>query len=279
MKKIIVPVDFSEYSENALRTAAFLAKQKEAEVLAVHMLELSNAVISQSESAVQQEMVFYLKLAEKRFNEFLQKEYLSDVKVTPIIKHFKIFSELDDLAKNEEADLIIMGSKGVGGVKEILVGSNTEKVIRHAHVPVLVIKEEPIASKIEKVLFACDFSDEDVEPYMKAKKFFKNLDAKIEILYVSTPNSKFKSSKELEDRMMHFFNQTDEKHQDSIPKVKMVSDYSVEKGVFYYANKENSDILVVATHGRKGITHFFEGSISEDIANHSKLPVLSFKVQ
>lgn len=278
MKKIIVPVDFSEYSENALQTAAFLAKKSEAEILVVHMLELSNAVLSQSESYLQQEMLFYLKMTEKKLAEFLQKDYLSNIKVTPIIKHFKIFSEIDQLARNENADMIVMGSKGASGLKEMFIGSNTEKVIRYAHVPVLVIKEEPVIKQIEKILFACDFSDDDVKPYMEAKKFLKKFNADIEMIYVSTPTSKFKSTKELEEKMKRFFSQTNESYEESAQKVKIVSDYSVEKGVFYYANKINSDVLVVATHGRKGIAHFFEGSISEDIANHSKSPVMSFKI-
>lgn len=278
MKKIIVPVDFSEYSENALQTAAFLAKKSDAEVLVVHMLELSNAVLSRSESYLQQEMLFYLQMSEKKLAEFLEKEYLSGIKVTPIIKHFKIFSEIDQLARNEGADLIVMGSKGASGLKEMFIGSNTEKVIRYAHVPVLVIKEEPIIKHIDKVLFACDFSDDDAKPYVEAKEFLKKFNADMELVYVSTPTSKFKSTKELEERMKRFFNQANESYDESVHKVKIISDYSVEKGVFYYADKINSDALVVATHGRKGIAHFFEGSISEDIANHSKLPVLSFKI-
>ena len=278
MKKIIVPVDFSEYSEKALQTAVFFAKETNAEIVVVHMLELSNAVLSQSESYIQQEMLFYLELTEKKLAEFLKKDYLSGVKVTPIIKHFKIFSEIDLLAREEKADLIIMGSKGVSGLKEMFIGSNTEKVIRYTHIPVLVIKEKPITEKIEKVLFACDFSDDDVKSYMKAKTFFNGLKTEVELIYVSTPTSKFKSTKELEERMERFFKQTNESAKEGMKKVKIVSDYSVERGVFYYADKIDVDVLVVATHGRKGVAHFFEGSISEDIANHSKLPVMSFKI-
>lgn len=277
MKKIIVPVDFSIYSENALKTAAFLAKESQAEIIVVHMLELSNATVNQSESYAQQETVFYLKLAEKRFNKFLQKDFLTGVKVTPIIKHFKIFSELDQLAREENADLIVMGSKGTSGLSEMFIGSNTEKVIRYAHVPVLVVKEIAITQKIENAVFACDFSDDDVAPYLEAKTFFEKLNCNLELVYVSTPTTKFKSTKEIEEKMTVFFNKTN-KDASEISKVKIISDYSVEKGVLYYANKSKADILTVATHGRKGISHFFEGSISEDIANHSKLPVLSFKI-
>ncbi len=277
MKKIIVPVDFSIHSENALQTAAFLAKQSNAEIIVVHMLELSNAIINQSDNSSQQETFFYLKLAEKKFNAFLKKDYLSDVKVTPIIKHFKIFSELDELAREENVDFIIMGSKGSDGLKEMFIGSNTEKVIRYAHVPVLVVKEKPITKKIEKVIFACDFSNDDVAPYIEAKTFFKKLGCDMQLVYVSTPSTKFNSSKEVEEKMIAFFDKTNE-DSSKIEDVKIIFDYTVEKGVLYFADKDNSDIVAVATHGRKGISHFFEGSISEDIANHSKLPIVSFKI-
>ncbi|WBX73112.1 universal stress protein [Tenacibaculum pacificus] len=278
MKKIIVPVDFSIHSENALKTAAFLAKKNNTEIIAVHMLELSNAVINQSEMSSQNETIFYLKLAEKRFTEFLKKDYLSDLKVTPIIKHFKVFSELDALAQEENADLLVIGSKGTSGLEEIFIGSNTEKVIRYANRPVLVVKEEAITSKVEKVVFARDFSNDDVAPYLKAKAFFGKLNCDLQLIYVNTPTAKFKSSLEITAKMQLFFEAANEdvtKAKD----VKIIADYSVEDGVLYYANKSNADIIAVATHGRKGISHFFEGSISEDIANHSALPIISFKIQ
>ena len=277
MKKIIVPVDFSIHSENALQTAAFLAKKNNAEVVVVHMLELSNALVNQSDAFYNQETFFYLKLAEKKFKEFLQKEYLSDIKVTPIIKHFKIFSELDQLAREENVDLIVMGSKGADGLKEMFIGSNTEKVIRHAHVPVLVVKEKAIAKRIEKIVFACDFSDDDVTPYLEAKTFFKKTGGTIQLVYVSTPSTKFKSSREIEEKMKQFFEKANE-DASAIEKVEIVFDYTVENGVLYFANKSDADVIAVATHGKKGVSHFFEGSISEDIANHSKLPIISFKI-
>jgi len=277
MNKIIVPIDFSIYSENALQTAAYLAKEKNAEIIAVHMLEISNAMVTQTETYAQQEAIFLLKLAEKKFTKFLEKEYLSDINVTPVIKHFKIFSELDTLAREEDADLIIMGSKGTSGLEEMFIGSNTEKVIRYAHTPVLVVKEEPITKQIEKVVFACDFTQDDVAPYLKAKTFFEKLNCNLELVYISTPTTKFKSTKELEEKMKFFFAKINE-DESAIDKVKIISDYTVEKGVLYYANRSKADVIALASHGRKGVSHFFEGSISEDIANHSKLPIISFKI-
>ena len=71
MKKIIVPIDFSEHSEFALETASVFARKYNAEILALHMLELSNAVFSSAESEMEVETVFYLKLAEQKFQKFL----------------------------------------------------------------------------------------------------------------------------------------------------------------------------------------------------------------
>lgn len=277
MKKIIVPIDFSEHSEYALETAAVLAKKYDAEILALHMLELSNALISNAENLQQEETVFYLKLAEKRFQDFLDKDYLKDIKVTPLVKHFKVFSEVSEVAKEHGADLIVMGSHGASGLKEVLVGSNTEKVVRHSNIPVLVIKENPILTDFENVIFASDFSEEAIKPYLNASRMFEVLDAKMHLVYVNLPDNRFKSSVEIEKRVAGFLKAA-EGNIDRMKEVAYVNDYSIEKGVLNYSNVIGADLVAVATHGRKGLAHFFEGSISEDIANHSTLPVMTFKI-
>ena len=77
MKKIIVPVDFSKQSDHALQYAAGIAKKYDCEILALHMLELSPALLTNSEITPSENTVFLLKLAEKRFGEFLDKDYLA----------------------------------------------------------------------------------------------------------------------------------------------------------------------------------------------------------
>ena len=57
-----------------------------------------------------------------------------------------------------------------------------------------------------------------------------------------------------------------------------VSDYSIERGIFNHANEVQADLIAIPTHGRSGIAHFFKGSIGEDVVNHAKLPVITFKV-
>lgn len=278
MKKIIVPVDFSEISENALKSAAFLAKKSNSELIIVHMLELSSSLINQSESYSQEQAIFYLKLAEKKFNEFLDKDYLEDINVKPIIRHYKILSELNNIAKEEEADLIVMGSHGVTSLKDQFIGSNTEKVVRNSNIPVLVIKGVPVTTDFMSAVFACNFLEEDVKPYLKAKNFLtENLGCKLQLLNVNTPYGKFKSTRERHEKVSKFLVKAEE-NAELLKDVAFIADYSVEKGILEYANLNGSDLIIMATHGRKGLNHFFEGSISEDVANHSTLPVLTFKI-
>ena len=54
--------------------------------------------------------------------------------------------------------------------------------------------------------------------------------------------------------------------------------YTVEEGVYGYSTLINADAIAMPTHGRRGLAHFFSGSISEDLVNHSKLPVVTFKM-
>jgi nucleotide-binding universal stress UspA family protein len=277
MKKIIVPVDFSNHSEFALKAAAILAKKHNAEILALHMLEIGAVTMSESAVQLQEMTIFHLKLAEKNFNNFLKKEYLEGIKITPIIKHFKVFSEVNTIAENHNADIIVMGSHGSSGFKEIFVGSNTEKVVRSSNVPVLVVKNEQESLNFDDVVFALDFSEESVEAYMNAMKVLNVLVENIHLVHINTPFTDFMSSNEIEKKVVSFL----EKAEGNISKlntINYVADYTIEKGIFNFSNVVGGDLIAVITHGRKGFAHYFSGSVSEDVTNHSTLPVITFKM-
>jgi len=273
MKKIIVPLDFSEQSEYALKVAVSLAKKHGSEILALHMLELNQAMITSSEGFHPEQTVFLIKLAEKRFREFLDKPYVKNIKLTPIIKHYKVFSEVNEVAKENNAELIVMGSHGSDGLKEIFVGSNAEKVVRNADIPVLVIKNEIENFKIDRFVFASDFKQENLAAFQKAKAFAALLSAEMDLVYINTPGDSFLSSHDTYERINEFLAKANVGLE-----VDIYNDYSVEKGILNYSENSGADLIAIPTHGRKGLSHFFMGSIGEDVANHSKIPVVTFKI-
>lgn len=277
MKKIIVPIDFSNHSDYALEVAAGLAKKNNSELLVLHMLEVSDAVLTSSTADQQANAIFLLRIAESKFEEFLKKDYLKGVNVTPIVKHFKVFNEVNDVAMEHDADLIVMGSHGTSGMMDVFVGSNTEKVVRSADIPVFVVKNKITDLVLDDVVFACDFNDENVRPFLNAVKMFESLGSKIHLLYVNLPNENFRSTTEIDTRVAEFL----QKAEGSTARMKDVNyhaDYSVERGIINFSNRVGADIIALPTHGRKGIAHFFTGSVGEDVANHSTLPVITFKI-
>ncbi len=277
MKKILVPVDFSEHSEYALEVAADLAKKYNAEIITLHMMGLSQNIINKADSQGVFEAMFHMKLAKKQFEEFLDKDYLKGIKVQSIVQNYKIFDELDPVAKEQQADLIVMGSHGSTGMKEVFVGSNTEKVVRTSSVPVLVIKNRIVNFKVEKMVFACDFSLEFVPAYKKARELANIFQSELQLVYINTPE-RFTRSSDMEARAFKFLTHSADDAIGYFDDIKYYCDITVEEGIFTYSENYNANVIAVPTHGRRGLAHFFTGSIGEELVNHSDIPVLTFKV-
>lgn len=273
MKKIIVLTDFSECSSFALKAAASIAKSNKAGILVIHMLELNQALLTSAEGFHPEQSVYMIKLAEKRMKEFLDQPYLKDIEVTPIIKHYKVYSEVNLIAEEHGADFIIMGSHGSEGMSEFFVGSNAEKVVRHSNIPVLVLKEELKDFKMDRMVFACDFKDESLAAFQKAKEFATLFEASLEPVFINVPGEDFLSTRDAYERINKFLSKANASQQ-----VEVYNDYSLEQGILNYGKSIMADIIGIPTHGRKGIRHFLMGSLGEDIVNHAKIPVITFKI-
>lgn len=273
MKKIIVPVDFSDHSEYALEVAASIARTDKAEIVVLHMMGLSEAVFTKNEAQEFAEAHYYMKLTKKRFETFLDKDYLKGIKVTEVVQNYKIFSEVNKVAKEQGAELIVMGSHGISGLSDVFVGSNTEKVVRTSELPVLVIKERMPNFKINKVVLAWHYKDEGITTYRRVKDFTDHFSAQLHLVYINMPTYNFLSSMEAEGKISQFLRNTGINEE-----VIIYNDYSVEKGILNYAEKVDADLIAISTHGRRGLSHFLVGSIGEDIANRSRKPVVTFKM-
>ncbi len=278
MGKILVPIDFSEHSAYALEVAASLAKHNGSELVLLHMMGLSEAILTKDSSQEAAEAHYYMKLTHKRFEEFRDQPFLNGLKVSEMVQNYKIFSEINEVALEVKADLIVMGSHGASGLSGIFVGSNTEKVVRTATIPVLVVKKQRPEYKPHRVVYACDYKIEDLSAYTNILKFLSRWPVEVHVVYVNLPTEKFKSSAEINKERDLFFKVA---HRLEIPAhvtSHVICDYSIEGGLFQYAESVGADLIAMPTHGRKGLAHFFKGSIGEDVANRAEIPVLTLQV-
>lgn len=219
------------------------------------------------------ESLYFIKLAENEFEKLLQRPYLNDLVINHAIGHGEIYDDIQLTVKEKDIDLIVMGSHGLSGFKEMFIGSNTEKVVRTSKIPVLVIKNEHSHFEISDFVFATDFSEECRAPFHVAQKFAKDVGAKMHLLYVNTPSG-FKTTSEANKLMQRFVKGMGLENYT----LNIYNDSSVEKGILGFARDHNAQLVGMSTHGRKGIAHFFNGSISEDLVNHANMPVITFKI-
>ena len=278
MNKILIPIDFSEFSENALEVAANLSKKINADLIVLHMLGLSEAVFTKDETQEFMEVQYYMKLAKKRFNTFLDKPFLKGINVFEIVQNYKDFNEINNIVKEQHIDLVVMGSHGASGLSGLFVGSNTEKVVRTCEVPVLIIKKRRENFDIKEAIFASDFEVENITAYNRSIKIFKMLGVNLHLVYINRPSQYFRNNVEINEQIELFMSVAHHGDTTMDGKVTILNDYTIEEGIYNYAKMVNADIIALPTHGRKGLAHFFKGSIGEDIANHADLPVITFKI-
>jgi nucleotide-binding universal stress UspA family protein len=274
MKKILVPTDFSDHAGYALQVAAQIARKNGGEIFLLHMLELphqgSDAVGSGHDLP---EIMLFKNAAINKLEDLMDDDSLADLKVSEIIQFELAFDGIMNISKKNDVDLIVMGSHGASGFKEMFIGSNAEKVVRNSDIPVLIIKKEEGDFNVNKFVFASDFSDEIKNPFAKVVDFANKFDSELHLVMINTPSS-FKPTHVADSIMNDFISNF------KINKLTthIYNDINVENGVLNFANQIDADLIGMSTHGRKGLAHFFNGSISEDLVNHSKKPVITFKI-
>jgi universal stress protein A len=143
IKKVLVPIDFSDYSKNSLRYSINFVKCFNAELILVYVVEpiIYPPDFSMGQIAVPAMDVELDKRAAEELAKLARTEIPHQMKVKTIIKTGKPFVEIIETAAEENVDLIIIASHGHSGVEHILFGSTADKVVRKAPCPVLSLRD------------------------------------------------------------------------------------------------------------------------------------------
>ena len=270
MKKILVPTDFSDCARAAESIALDIAKKANAEIHFLHLIltPLDWVKLPKEKEKNFPEVLAKIGKANAELGELKRKAEKLGLPCEVHINYDHGRDEICDHIKHHKHDFVVMGSHGTKGVRELL-GSNTQKVVRYAEVPVLVVKENTSFSNLNKILFASDFADHAIKPFGKVSEFARFMQAEIVALYVNVPG-RFLETDEIDERMAKFIcNFSDVKcsahHYDAL---------SIERGIIKFSEKVDSEIIAISTHGDRGIFNLFSSSITEKLVNHSKSPVL-----
>jgi nucleotide-binding universal stress UspA family protein len=261
----IVPIDFTVNSTQALEFGLTMANRKKGKITLVHVVELIYDPASQS--AVALNGVF--EESERRL-----KEYIENYKTDEIEMDFQILEgntaiNVARVAKEREANLIIVGMRGMSKSKKTLIGSTAIEIIREADRPVLMVPIDAQSASIKKVTLALEFANHE-EPFIDwIVAMSKRWELSLEILHIQT-NQDFRE--ELAALGMEGYL---EKKYPGEP-IKMHTFYaeSASDGLEMYM-EENTNMILVMCHQHRNLwNQIIQRSQSIQLAYHTDVPLL-----
>ena len=264
IKHILVPYDFSDCATDALRVAAKIARLTQASIHLVHVYE--DMTDFHSSNHWRREDI------ELRLDRVPELPFLQGIPMKRfMLRQFGV----TEMFKNDQLahmDLVVMGSNGAQGLRSV-VGSNTQRIVRIAPMPVLVIKHAVEDFDVKDLVYASNFTPTDIQKFEVFLPMVKLFDPKIHLLKVNTPGS-FQRSADSYKAIDAFL----QRHELRKFSTTIYNDLSVEEGILDFARGIDADMIAMATHGRKGFFHVVNGSVTEDIVNRTTFPVLSVKL-
>ena len=151
IKKVLVPIDFSDYSKSALKYAVNFCKQFNAEIILIYVIEpiIYPPDFSMGQIAIPSVNAEWDERAKQELEKLASSDVTKGARVKTLIKTGKPFIEIIETAGELDVDLIIIATHGHTGVEHILFGSTAEKVVRKAPCPVLTLREPIKGFKIK----------------------------------------------------------------------------------------------------------------------------------
>ncbi|WP_020604885.1 universal stress protein [Spirosoma spitsbergense] len=274
MKTIVVPTDLSPDTEIALSVAVDIASVSG--VTAITLLHVVAyplpmpvyAYVPATTVPTSSILAEYREIeqeAESALKRFANQTAYAGVTITPAL-----ITNGEGLVTNltkYSADLIVMTSEGASGWDEFLFGSNAEEVVRYAHCPVLIVKQRIPHFQPENIVYAVD-----VDAHLKTVQhypFRMGEGGLHQFLHVMSPSDN-RNPEVVREWVSDFALGNGITNYDLI----MRSAKSVPEGIICYADNVKADLIVLFTHGHKGIRHLLSGSVAEDVLNHATMPVL-----
>jgi nucleotide-binding universal stress UspA family protein len=279
MKKIAVLLDFSECSLNALRSAIQIARKTGAEVALTHWYARPYTVDMSVVGGASKSKVNYAeddKFKREIFSvmdKVLSEIDVHGVKTTKNVVFEKEISEMMKINFFKSVDLIVMGTNGASGLKELFIGSVAQKVVRYALCPVIVAKDFVDYVSLDNIIFVSDFgSDKTIDAFKRVKPILDISEANLHLLKVITP-SKFENSQMTELKIDDFVQKTALNNYSKY----ISTNLTIEKGISDYSNRQAKSLICIATRGLTGFSSFIN-SLTEDLVNGLDKPLLTIKL-
>ncbi|MEX0882381.1 MAG: universal stress protein [Cyclobacteriaceae bacterium] len=275
MKRIIVPIDFSPYSEFAFKSAAKIAAKGDASLTCVNAInsDLDWKNLTESEKKKNPEIIDRESEAKDKLKAFIMDHKVKNTPVEAVVEVGVPAQILVDIAHQQKADLIVIGAYGKGHEPGKFIGSTTQKVMRLAKCPVLAVKKIVDGRAMKKMAFASLFNEESLPAFIRMKPFIKNQGAALHFLYVNTP-SKFTDSQMAETKMKTYA----AGHEDLVIHRHVYNHDDAENGIVGFAESQKVGVIGIASSSRAHNSSYQIG-VTDTVLFKTDIPVLSVKFE
>ncbi|OFX33084.1 MAG: hypothetical protein A2X08_11200 [Bacteroidetes bacterium GWA2_32_17] len=272
MKNILVPIDFSADSINALEHAIFFANSINADVSIIHVKKNKNFetpfYFKDFNLSVGKSLDNFMGILVNKFKDKLKN------KLEYKIRQGNVYKEITNQAKYDDAYLIIMGTHGVSGFEELWIGSNAYRVVSNAPCPIITIRNGFLHKKLSNVVMPIDLTKESRKKVPFVTELARLFKFTVHIVGVSEVKS-YDVSKlnSYCSQVEEYFKNKDVKYIKKIIVGSNKTDILIE-----YANKVNAELIAIMTE-QPSNTAFWLGPNAQQMVNHSPIPVLSIRDQ
>ena len=270
MQPIVVAIDFSNTSIHCIEYAIPIANKAKSDIILVWVdkLTVQESLYPDTSNQNRNE-------AKKRFEDLVRqygKKMGKGLKMEYKLRKGKVYHEVDSLAKNTCALLIIAGAHGISGFEEFWIGSNAFKMVTYASVPVITVRNDfRITKSIRNILVPIDNTAETLQKLSfvtKLSQFFKS-----EVHIVATHSSHLKSIQRLSEKYARQAIQYLENNHVKFVQDSIVSN-DITKAVISYADQIDADLISIMTEQETPM-NILMGPHTQQLINQSPVPVLS----
>jgi nucleotide-binding universal stress UspA family protein len=277
MKKILIPVDFSDLARHAFELGKQLQSELQAELHFVHIVTLPSHILLTPDGELfdDDEMdITQLQLEHAQAERKLMA-WIDNVQSNVVNKvlYGHVNETLLHYAQKIKADMVLMGTHGAFGMRELLNGSHAEYLAMHADMPILSLKGEA-GKRIEKMVLAADFTAILPTNISLLLALRSALQAQLYLLQIQKPGKR-KREVEIQERMSAFAEANG--LEDVAYAIFPAED--LEEGIVRFAANNNIDLIAIGSMQRTGLNKLINGCISADLVNHVQKPIFTFKLK
>lgn len=272
MKQILVAVDFSKSSLKAVESAIIISNKTGAKVTLVWVEKQDSSDTEYSKISIEDR-----EDAKNRLNEIVES-YKNTIKKSLLsikLRKGKIYQEIVAQSKLSNADLIILGSQGTSGFEDIMVGSNTFRIVSHSKCPALIMPSG-YSSKVgfDNIVIPLDSTSDTCRKVQFTIEFAKHFDSTIHILGLNNT-----SLKSLQRRIEMHVNDAKKIIEENGLKyfVEFITTDNITKTILNYSDSVQAGLISIMTEQSVASGNFHLGPNAQQIVNQSALPVLSIQ--